>query len=97
MPGGLRYPAAMLELEAEGGFFVRFVGVEDALIDGETPDEALFDAGKSPFDEGNAPSAARRFGPIANFNFRLERSVGRLKNDMHNFKFTKLAINHQKI
>lgn len=74
-PGGLRYPAAMLELEAEGGFFARFVGVEDALIDGETPDEALFDAGKSPFDEGNAPSAAGRFGPIANFSFRLERSV----------------------
>ncbi|MEI2773225.1 MAG: hypothetical protein V9G98_21665 [Candidatus Competibacter sp.] len=79
-PGGLRYPAAMLELEAEGGFFARFVGVEDALIDGETPDEAPFDASKSPFDEGNAPSAAGRFGPIANFNFRLERSVSPFQN-----------------
>ncbi len=68
--GGLRYPAAMLELEAEGGFFARFVSVEDALI-GETPDEAPFDASKSPC----TLSAAGRFGPIANFNLRLERSV----------------------
>ena len=95
-PGGLRYPAAMLELEAEGGFFARFVGVEDALIDGETPDEAPFDADKSPFDEGNAPSAAGRFGPIANFSFRLERSADSSEHDMRNVKFTKLALNSQK-
>ena len=61
----------MLEPEAEDGFFVRFVGVEDTLIDGETPDEAPFDASKSPC----TLSAAGRFGPIANFNLRLERSV----------------------
>lgn len=61
-PGGLRYPAAMLELEAEGGFFARFVGVEDALIDGETLDEALFDASKSPFTKG---TPHRRSGDLA--------------------------------
>ncbi len=38
-----RYPA-VLEPEESGGFFVRFVDVEGAMTDGETLDEALFNA-----------------------------------------------------
>ena len=41
-----RYPA-VLEPEESGGFFVRFVDVEGALTDGETLDEALFNASEA--------------------------------------------------
>ena len=41
-----RYPA-VLEPEASGGFFVRFVDVEGAMTDGETLDEALFNASEA--------------------------------------------------
>ncbi len=42
----IRYPA-VLEPEESGGFFVRFVDVEGALTDGETLDEALFNASEA--------------------------------------------------
>ena len=42
----IRYPA-VLEPEASGGFFVRFVDVEGAMTDGETLDEALFNASEA--------------------------------------------------
>jgi antitoxin HicB len=38
---------AVLEPEASGGFFVRFVDVEGAMTDGETLDEALFNASEA--------------------------------------------------
>ena len=41
-----RYPA-VLEPEESGGFFVRFVDVEGAMTDGETLDEALFNASEA--------------------------------------------------
>ena len=41
-----RYPA-VLEPEESGGFFVRFVDVEGALTDGETLDEAQFNASEA--------------------------------------------------
>ncbi|MCP5449779.1 MAG: type II toxin-antitoxin system HicB family antitoxin [Gammaproteobacteria bacterium] len=41
-----RYPA-VLESEESGGFFVRFVDVEGAMTDGETLDEALFNASEA--------------------------------------------------
>ena len=41
-----RYPA-VLETEASGGFFVRFVDVAGAMTDGETLDEALFNASEA--------------------------------------------------
>lgn len=41
----IRYPAV---LEPQGsGFFVRFIDLEGALTDGETLDEALFNAGEA--------------------------------------------------
>ncbi len=42
----IRYPA-VLEPQEGGGFFVRFVDLEGALTDGETLDEALFNAGEA--------------------------------------------------
>ena len=42
----IRYPA-VLEPEESGGFFVRFVDVEGAMTDGETLDEALFNASEA--------------------------------------------------
>ena len=42
----IRYPA-VLEPEASGGFFVRFVEVEGAMTDGETLEEALFNASEA--------------------------------------------------
>ena len=41
-----RFPA-VLEPEASGGFFMRFVDVEGAMTDGETLDEALFNASEA--------------------------------------------------
>ncbi|HPE72926.1 MAG: type II toxin-antitoxin system HicB family antitoxin [Candidatus Competibacteraceae bacterium] len=42
----IRYPA-VLEPEESGGFFVRFIDVEGAMTDGETLDEALFNASEA--------------------------------------------------
>jgi antitoxin HicB len=42
----IRYPA-VLEPQEDGGFCVRFVDLEGALTDGETLDEALFNAGEA--------------------------------------------------
>ena len=42
----IRYPA-VLEPEESGGFFVRFVDVAGAMTDGETLDEALFNASEA--------------------------------------------------
>ncbi|CDI04389.1 conserved hypothetical protein [Candidatus Competibacter denitrificans Run_A_D11] len=42
----IRYPA-VLEPEEGGGFFVRFLDVEGAMTDGETLDEALFNASEA--------------------------------------------------
>ncbi len=42
----IRYPA-VLEPQEGSGFFVRFVDLEGALTDGETLDEALFNAGEA--------------------------------------------------
>jgi antitoxin HicB len=39
----IRYPA-MLEPQPEGGFFVRFVDLPDTFTEGETREEALFNA-----------------------------------------------------
>ena len=42
----IRYPA-VLEPQEGGGFFVRFADLDGALTDGETLDEALFNAGEA--------------------------------------------------
>ena len=42
----IRYPA-VLEPEESGGFFVRFIDVEGVMTDGETLDEALFNASEA--------------------------------------------------
>ncbi len=42
----IRYPA-VLEPEAGGGCFMRFVNVEGAMTDDETLDEALFNASEA--------------------------------------------------
>ncbi len=42
----IRYPA-VLEPQEGSGFFVRFVDLEGALTDGETLDEALFNASEA--------------------------------------------------